>query len=110
MPIQTILSKIGLNRFMPHIIELSLIGAGVLVMAWVGSLTWTDMAQWGKDIGDIFFGSRTGEAISLGVGMTVFNYFLIGLALIGTGTLLFLRNRILADKPQFAMPANTPPI
>lgn len=104
MPPQMILSKLGLTRLMPHIIVLSLIGAGVAILAWVGSLTWTDMTHWGKDIGTIFFGSRTGEAISLGVGMTVLHYFLISMALIGTGTILFLKNRILTAKPQFAMP------
>lgn len=98
MPIQAILSKLRISSLMPHIIELSLIGAGVLVLAWVGSLMWTDMTQWGKDIGAIFFGSRTGEGISLGIGMTVFNYFLISMALIGTGVVLFLRNTILATK------------
>ncbi len=98
MPLQAILSKLGLSRLMPHIIELSLIGAGVLILAWVGSLTWTDMTQWSKDIGTIFFSSRTGESISLGIGMTVFNYFLISMALIGTGVVLFLRNTVLSAK------------
>jgi hypothetical protein len=110
MPLQSLLSKLGLSRLMPHIIELSLIGAGVLVLAWVGSLTWTDISYWGKDIGTIFFGSRTGENISLGVGMTVFNYFLISMALIGTGVVLFLRNKILTTKPQVAVPVKVPEV
>ena len=109
MPIQSYLSKLGLNRLMPHIIVLSLVGAGSILMAWVGWLTWVDMSQWGKDIGSIFFGSRANEAISLGVGMTVLHYFLISLCLIGAGAVLFLKNRILAVKPQLNMLMNKAP-
>jgi hypothetical protein len=99
MPSESTLSKMRLTRLMPHIIELSLICAGLILLAWVSSLVWTDISYWAKDIGTIFFGSRTGENISLGIGMTVFNYFLISIALIGTGGVLFLRNHILAAKP-----------
>jgi len=65
-------------------------------LAWAGWLTWYDLTVWGKawnkDIALIFFGSRTGEAISLGLGMRVIYYFLISLALIISGTFTFLRN------------------
>ena len=110
MPLQMILSKFGLTRIMPHIIKLSFIGAGVAVLAWIGSLTWTDITYWGKDIGTILFGSRVGENISLGIGMTVINYYLISVALIGIGVFLFLRNHILSATPQFAMPARIPEV
>ena len=93
---------------MPHLIVLSLAGAGAVLLAWVGWLTWLDMLHWGKDIGSVLFGSRAGEAISLGIGMTVFNYVLIGLALIGAGALLFLRSRVSAEKPQFVMRPRPP--
>jgi hypothetical protein len=46
------------------------------------------------------FSSRTGEAISLGIGMTVINYVLVGVSLLIAGTVLFLRNRILSVKPE----------
>jgi len=110
MPLESILSKLRLERLMPHMIELSLIGAGVILLAWVSSLVWTDLSYWAKDIGSIFFGSRTGENISLGIGMTVFNYFLISMALIGTGGVLFLRNHILAAKPVVTKPISAPQI
>jgi hypothetical protein len=103
MPIQLKLTKLGLARLMPHIIILSLVASAALILAWVGWLTWIDMTQWSKDIGSIFFGSRTGEAISLGIGMTVIHYFLISMSLLAAGVVLFLRNRILATKPQLAM-------
>ena len=110
MPIQSILSKIGLNRRMYQIIELSLIGAGSLTLAWVASLTWTDIIEWNKDIGTIFFGSRAGENISLDIGMTVFNYFLISIALIGTGVVLFLRNKFLITKLATVKGIGTPKV
>ena len=97
------LSKFGFARLMPHIIVLSLVASAALIMAWIGWLTWTDMTQWSKDIGSIFFGSRANEAISLGIGMTVIHYFLISMSLLAAGVVLFLRNRILATKTQLAM-------
>jgi hypothetical protein len=96
-------SKFGFSRFFPHIIVLSLVASAALILAWVSWLTWADVTQWGKDLGSIFFGSRASEPISLGIGMTLIHYFLIGLSLLAAGVVLFLRNRILAMKPQHAM-------
>jgi hypothetical protein len=110
MRIQSYLSKLGLSRLMPHLLVLSLVGAGAILMAWVSWLTWVDVSQWGKDIGSIFFGSRTGEGISLGIGMTIFNYFLISVALIGAGAVLLLKNRILAVKSHVTMRAKAPKV
>ena len=103
MPKELQVSKVGLARLMPHIVVLLLVASAALILAWIGWLTWTDMTQWGKDIGSIFFGSRTGEAISLGVGMTVIHYFLISMSLLAAGVVLFIKNRIGATKPQQAM-------
>jgi len=103
MPKGLQLSKLGLARLRPHIVVLSLVAAAALVLAWVGGLTWNDVTVWNKDIGATFFGSRTGEAISLGIGMTVIHYFLIGVSLLAAGLVLFLRNRIGATKTQQAM-------
>ena len=103
MPKEFQLSKFGFARLMPHIVVLSLVASAALILAWIGWLTWSDMTQWSKDIGSIFFGSRTGEAISLGIGMTVIHYFLISMSLLAAGVVLFLRNRILATKTQLAM-------
>ena len=103
MPKELQLSKFGFARLMPNIIVLFLVASAALILAWIGWLTWTDMTQWSKDIGNIFFGSRANEAISLGIGMTVIHYFLISMALLAAGLVLFLRNRIGATKPQHAM-------
>ena len=110
MPLESILSKLRLTRLMPHIIEVSLIGGGLILLAWGSSLVWIDISYWAKDIDIIFFGSRTGEPISLGIGMTVFNYFLISMALIGTGGVLFLRNHMLAAKPVVTKPIRAPQV
>jgi len=73
---------------------LFLVAFGSIILAWIGWLTWYDMTSWGKDIALIFFGSRTGENISLGIGMKVIHYFLIGLALLLSGLVtLRLRRR-----------------
>jgi hypothetical protein len=102
MPKKLQLSKLRLSNLMPHILVLFLVVSAALILAWVGWLTWIDITEWNKDIGTIFFGSRTGEAISLGVGMTVVNYFLIGVSLLAAGVVLFLRKHILVAKPQLA--------
>ena len=103
MPIKLQLPKLGLSLLRPHLVFLSLVGSAALVLAWVGGLTWIDITVWNKDIGAIFFGSRTGEAISLGIGMTVIHYFSIGMLLLAAGVVLFLRKRIFTAEPQQAL-------
>ena len=103
MSIESRLSKLDFLRSMPQLIVLTLFASGALVLAWVGSLTWADISIWNKDFGTIFFGSRTGEAISLGIGMTLIHYVLIGASLLAAGLVLFLRNRFLATEPQQVM-------
>jgi len=66
---------------------------GSIILAWVGWLTWYDITAWSKSLAFIFFGSRTGEAISLGVGMRVIHYLLVGSALFLSGMLMFSRKR-----------------
>jgi hypothetical protein len=73
--------------------SLTLIAFGSTILALVGWLTWHDMTTWGKDLALIFFGSRTGEAISLGIDMKVIYYLLIGLTSLVIGLVTFLRRR-----------------
>lgn len=103
MPAQAIQSKKVHTRLRSRKITLSLIGAGTLLLIWMALIIWGDIVDWNKDIGTIFFGSRIGEDISLGIGMTIFNYFLVSIALIGAGVVLFIRNTILVSK----QPRNT---
>jgi len=81
-----------------NLIGLVLIALGLYTLAWVGWLTWYDITTWSKSLALIFLGSRTGEAISLGIGMKVIHYFLIGLVLLFVGIFtLFRKRRRLAD-------------
>ncbi len=68
---------------------------GTITLAWVGQLTLYDMTTWGKDITRIFFSSRTAEYMfpTLGIGMRVIHYFLVGLALILLGLVVLFRIR-----------------
>jgi len=78
-----------------NLASLFLPASGSIILTWVGWLIWYDATVWGKDLSLIFFGPRTGEAISLGIGMRGIHYFLIGLALLLLGLLTFLgRKRI----------------
>jgi len=103
--------KLHLSFLLPNLVSLLLAGSGSIILVWVGWLTWYDLTVWGKawnkDIALIFFGSRTGEAISLGVGMRVIYYFLISLALIMSGMFTFLRKRRKASKLHPSSPLHT---
>ena len=85
--------KLHPSHLLLKLAGLFLTAFGSIILAWVGWLTWYDMTRWGKDIALTFLGSRTGEAISLGIGMKVIYYFLIGLALLFSGLLTFLRRK-----------------
>ena len=87
------------SRVFSNIPGLLLAALGAITLAWVGQLVWHDITVWGKDLILIFFGSRTGENISLGIGMKVIHYFLIGLTLILLGSLTTLRRRNIAQNP-----------
>jgi len=86
-------AKPYLSHLLLNVAGLFLVASGLIILAWIGWLTWQDMTSLGKDIALIFFGSRTGEVISLGIGMKVIHYFLISLALLLSGLITFLRRR-----------------
>jgi len=67
--------------------------AGSIILLWVGQLAWHDITVWSKDISLIFLGSRTGENISLGIGITLIHYYLIGLALLLSAVVLLIRKK-----------------
>jgi len=93
LPNESMRAKLDRSHLLPNVAGLFLVASGSIILALVGWLTWNDMTSWGKDIALIFFGSRTGEAISLGIGMKVIYYFLIGLTLLLSGLLTFLQRR-----------------
>ena len=100
----SVLSKFDFLRSLPNVITLALVVAGSFVLAWVIQLTWIDVSVWNKDIGTILLGSRTGESISLGIGMTVMYYLLIGVALIAAGSVVFIKEHVLTAEPKQKVP------
>lgn len=88
---ESLRAKLGHSNVLPNVAGFFLTTSGLVILVWVGWLIWYDINSWGKDIAVIFFGSRTGEAISLGIGMKVIYYFLIGLALLLSGLLTLRR-------------------
>lgn len=93
MPNESMRAKLDLSHLLPNLAGLLLATSGSIILAWICWLTWYDTTSRGKDIAFIFFGSRAGEAISLGIGMKVIYYFLIGLTLLLSGLLTLLRKR-----------------
>jgi len=65
-----------------RLIGFLLLFLGMVTLVWVGGLVWNDIVEWKKDLGLIFFGSRTGEAISLGIGFVLIHYFFVGLTFV----------------------------
>jgi len=82
------------SHLLPKLVSQLLVVIGSIILVWVGALTFYDMAVWGKDISVIFFGSRAGEALSLGLGVKVIHYFVLGLALLFSGFIIFLRSKL----------------
>jgi hypothetical protein len=101
--------KLQPSRLLPNLACTFLMVFGASTLAWVGWLTWYDITVWGKDVPLILFGSRAGEFISLGVGMKVIYYFLIGLTLLLSGALAFLRIRSKVSKPNRTHPLSMQP-
>jgi len=79
--------------FLPYLVSLLLTAIGSVILAQVAWISYYDITVWSKDITQIFLGSRAGEAISLGIGMRIIHYFILGLASFTSGILMYLRNR-----------------
>lgn len=72
---------------------ISLIVAGSLLLLLVGYVFVNDVTVWAKEFDLIFFGSRTGEAVSLNIGLKLIHYYLIGILLVFSAPIVFLLNR-----------------
>ena len=99
MSIKLLLSKLKINS-LPQLFSVVLVASSSIVLVWTVGIIWKDITFWNKELGTILTGSRTGEAISLGIGMTVINYLLVGISLLIAGVVVFLRNRILSSTPE----------
>jgi hypothetical protein len=76
-----------------NLTALALMVAGSATLVWIGSIICCDLTFWGKDLALTLFGSRTGETISLDIGMTAISYVILAAVLLGSSALLLLKNR-----------------
>ena len=65
---------------------------GLATFVWVFQLIWKDIVVWNKDLGLIFFGSRVGESLSLGIGIKLIHYFFGGLTFLLIGLVILVHN------------------
>lgn len=100
-------SKLSFLYSIPNLIILGLFVSAIFTIIWVAQITWNDIVVWNKDIEAIFFGSRTGENISLGIGMQLIHYLLVGISLLAVGFVFLLRNRISITSSQKINPIET---
>jgi hypothetical protein len=75
----------GLRRFPLLSVGLLLTASGVILLAWMGWLVWYDVTMWGKDAASILFDPRSGEVMSLGMGVRAFHYLVLGLMFVVIG-------------------------
>ena len=76
-----------------NVVTISLLVVGSMALFQVGSVMWNDVTVWGKDFSLIFFGSRAGESISLGIGLQIIHYYLIGTLLLFSAIVLLFQKR-----------------
>ena len=74
------------------------VAVGSVAAVWVANLIWVDMSFWGKDLALILFGSRVGEAISLGIGLQVFHYVVLAATFLLFGLFILFRSRLTSAK------------
>jgi len=95
------LQLLNTNRLFSNLIGLLAGVIGLFLFIQAAWITLYDATVWSKDISQILFGSRVGQSISLGIGMTLFHHFLLSLALVALGLVMLLRrnkNRVLAKQ------------
>ena len=90
-PLVEFIEKLASPHLLPKITNLILIVLGLITLVWVGQLIWYEMAVWQKSLDFILFTSRANKSIDLGIDMKIIHYFVIGLALLFSGTLIYIR-------------------
>ena len=73
-----------------RIFGLLLLVVGCVFLVFVGWVAYLDISVWGKDVAAIFFGTRVGEFLSLGLDLRLVYYAVIGAAMIVSSFLVFL--------------------
>lgn len=74
-----------LNPLFQKLPSLILIILGFVTLVWIGQYTWIEVAIHEADLSIFLFDYETAEFISLGIGMKVIYYYLLGLALLSLG-------------------------
>jgi hypothetical protein len=82
-----------IRNFSPYLTSLLLTAIGSIILAQVAWIIYYDMTIWGKDVTQIFLGSRTGQTISFGIGLTLIHYLILGIATFLSGTILYILRR-----------------
>lgn len=92
--------KIKVQKDIQNMILTTMVVTGLAILAGSIKIIFTDLS--GSDMGfsEVLLGSRTGEAISLGIGLSLIHYLLIGCTLLLSGMTFFLRNSSLLSSLQ----------
>lgn len=77
----------------PNPVGAGLFFTGAALLIWVGWIIWNDIIVWSKNLSQILFESRIGEAVSLGIGMNVSHHLLISIAVLISGLVILLLRR-----------------
>lgn len=92
-PIVEATSSFFRHYIFPHIVSFILILLGFSTLLWIGVLALYEMIVWNKSLDFVLFTSRVGEPISLGIGMKMIYYFVIGAILLLTGIFSHFKKR-----------------
>ena len=84
--------KLELQKDIQNMIASSVFVVGVAILAGTTKIILTDINGSDMGLSTLLLGSRTGESISLGIGLNLLHYILIGSTLLLSGIMFFLKN------------------
>ncbi|MEJ2242715.1 MAG: hypothetical protein P8Y18_11335 [Candidatus Bathyarchaeota archaeon] len=84
-----------LNRppLIQRMFDLALVIIGASILVWISELVLYELVVWHKNLIFILFAYGSNESIGLGIGMKVIYYFMVGAALILSGSFSYLRRK-----------------
>ena len=84
-----------LNRppLIQRLFDLFLVIFGAIILIWITDLVLYELVIWHKNFIFILFAYGSNEGIGLGIGMKVIYYFMVGIALILSGSFSYLRRK-----------------
>ncbi len=99
--------KFEVQKDIQNRIASSVFVVGVAILAGASKIILTDINGSNMSLSTLLLGSRTGEAISLGIGLTLLHYVLIGSTLLLSGIMFFLKNTSVLSSFQQAVLTQT---